>query len=404
LENQNPDLERPKSKGNTLVVALETDAGGQKPLMQDVDELIRQARILIVDDGPANVVLLEEIFFNAGYVNVWSTQDPRNVNALYLKWQFDLILLDIHMPHMDGIQVMEQLSKSVTDSYLPILVLTAQTDTETRMKALQSGAKDFLTKPFQHAEVLLRIRNMLEVRQYYNMRLRHAEILEAEVHQRTEEINHTRLEIIHHLGRASEYRDNETGMHVIRMSKFCEALARAMGHDENACEIILHATPMHDVGKIGIPDCILLKPDKLNPDEWETMKTHVDIGGKILSQHDSPLMAKAHVIAMTHHEKWDGSGYPCGFVGEEIPIEGRITAICDVFDALTSVRPYKAAWSIDDTVAFLEDQREAHFDPELVAHFIEILPTILEIRDQHADSEDDVARLRILQERHAQSA
>ncbi|MBT7265651.1 MAG: response regulator, partial [Rhodospirillaceae bacterium] len=271
------------------------------------------AKILIVDDKIENVQLLEMMLTYAGYKNVTSTTDSRDVEQLHQDNNFDIILLDIRMPHLDGYQVMGKLSSQVKDDYLPVLVLTAQKDMETKLKALEAGAKDFVTKPFDKTEVLNRIANMLEVRTLYNERRQQNEILEAKVQERTlelqernKELEETRLEIIRRLGRAGEYRDNETGMHVIRMSKSCQRLALAAGLGEEHAERILQASPMHDVGKIGIPDGILLKPGKLDPEEWEIMKTHAEIGADIMGDFDSPLMRMAGMIAFTHHEKYDG--------------------------------------------------------------------------------------------------
>jgi len=362
--------------------------------MNDVITNTLSARILIVDDKLENVKLLEMMLTYAGYVNVQSTTDPREVSGLCHGTDFDLILLDIRMPHLDGFQVMEQLSENAIGDYLPVLVLTAQTDMETRLKALEAGARDFITKPFNKTEVLNRISNMLEVRLLYNERTRQKELLETKVRERTielqkrnEELETTRLQIIRRLGRAAEYRDNETGMHVLRMSKSCQCLALAAGLGEEHANLILDASPMHDVGKIGIPDAILLKPGKLEADEWKTMMTHAEIGGDILGDHGTDLMRMAQEIALTHHEKWDGSGYPNGLKGEDIPIEGRISAICDVFDALTSERPYKKAWPIEEATALINEQSGKHFDPKLVRLFNEVLPDILAIREEYADAD-----------------
>ncbi|MDP6065630.1 MAG: response regulator, partial [Alphaproteobacteria bacterium] len=311
--------------------------------------------------------------------------DPTQVATLFREWNFDLILLDIRMPKMDGFEVMAKLAELVADDYLPILVLTAQTDSETRMRALREGAKDFLNKPLDQEEVLNRIRNMLEVRGLYNERGRQAEILEAKVRMRTVELEETRLQIIHRLGRATEYRDNETGMHIIRISKGCRLLALAAGLDEGRAEMILQASPMHDVGKIGIPDSILLKPGRLDAQEWEIMRRHPEIGAEIIGQHDSKSMRMARSIALSHHEKWDGSGYPKGLAGGDIPIEGRICALADVFDALTSERPYKKAWPIEQARAYVVDNAGVHFDSELVPVFSRVLPDILAIRDEFHD-------------------
>ena len=204
--------------------------------------------------------------------------------------------------------------------------------------------------------------------------------------ERNRQLEKTRQEIIQRLGRAAEYRDNETGMHVVRMSHFSEALAKKANLSKEQCDLILQASPMHDVGKIGIPDNVLLKPGKLEGEEWTKMQTHVEVGASILSGSDSKLMQLAEEIAMTHHEKYDGTGYPNGLKGEEISIEGRIVPICDVFDALTSVRPYKKSWTVEDAVELLKKEKGKHFDPDLVDKFVSILPEILEIRERYSEN------------------
>jgi len=352
----------------------------------DQDALLK-SRILIVDDKPANIALLDVILQGAGYTNVQSVSDPRLVRELHLKWRFDIILLDIRMPHMSGFDVMKELWEINEDDYLPVLVLSAQSDNDTRDRALEMGARDFVTKPFERVEVLNRIKNILEVRHLFVRRGWEKQAVEAEVRRRTQELVDTQLAFIRQLGRAGEYRDNETGMHVLRMSKSCEALALSLGFSSERAEMILHSSPMHDVGKIGIPDHVLLKPGKLDADEWEIMKTHVAIGGEILSHHPADIIRTAHTIAMTHHEKWDGSGYPNALVGEDIPEEGRIAALCDVFDSLTSERPYKKAWPIEEAIQFIKDNAGSHFDPNMATKFIEIMPTILDIRGKYADEE-----------------
>lgn len=361
--------------------------------MKGIDEAAQNAKLFIVDDNPTNVLLLERILKDSGYANIHSTTDSREVAQRHKEEGFDLILLDIRMPHMDGFEVMEALAQDIDEDYLPVLVLTAQTDLETRHRALQLGAKDFVTKPFDRTEVLNRIRNLLEVRILFKQQKSQNEILESAVRQRTEELYKTQLEIVRRLGRAGEFRDNETGMHVIRMSKGAQLLALAAGLDADHAERILYAAPMHDIGKIGIPDRILLKPGKLDADEWRVMKTHVTIGADILADHPSELMQMARTIVLYHHEKWDGSGYPRGIEGEAIPIEGRVAAITDVFDALTSERPYKDPWPVERAVNLLKEEAGKHFDPELVGLFVDILPEILKIRDEYADSEEDLEQL-----------
>lgn len=352
--------------------------------MFDQDELL-ESNILIVDDNPTNIALLEDILEQEGYENFTSTTDPRKVTELYASETFDLLLLDIRMPHLTGIDVMNALKEQVEGDFLPILVLTAQTDMQTRKDALEAGAKDFLTKPFDHWEVLLRIRNMLETRYFYKRQVIRGDLLEQEVKARTSELREAQLEIVRRLGRAGEYRDNETGAHVIRMSKVAEILARGMGLDKRTCEKILHASPMHDVGKIAIPDAILLKPGPLTDDEWEVMKGHAVAGADILGGHQSELMTMAAEVAKNHHEKWDGSGYPAGISGEDIPLVARIAAVSDVFDALTSARPYKKAWPIDEAVEHIKKQAGSHFDPRVVEVFLKNVDAILAIRKQHPD-------------------
>ena len=356
---------------------------------------IPDAQILIVDDMEANVDLLQRILVRSGYTNVTGITDSREAYLLISNNEYDLIILDLRMPHLSGFEIMEQLVSDNPDDYLPILVVTGDSDKETRNRALKAGARDFVAKPFERNEVINRIENMLEVRALYNDRKRQAIILEETVQERTQELRfrneqleQARLEVIRRLGRAGEYRDNETGMHVIRMSKSCANLATAAGLDQRYSNLILAASPMHDVGKIGIPDRILLKPGKLEPDEWAIMKTHTSIGADILGDSGSRLMRVARSITLSHHEKWDGTGYPNALRGEEIPIEGRITAVCDLFDALTSDRPYKAAWPVDKARCYVRDNAGSHFDPVLAEAFIDILPEILEIREAHADIEE----------------
>jgi putative two-component system response regulator len=365
--------------------------------MSSAAAIFAEARILIVDDNKINVELLVSILTHAGYRQITSTTDPREVRGLQEAAPFDIILLDIRMPHLDGFQVMAQLAELAADDYLPVLVLTAHSDAETRRRALTVGAKDFITKPVDRTELLSRVANMLEVRRLYNERRRQAETLETMVHERTlaleernRQLERTRLEVIRRLARAGEYRDNETGFHVLRMSRSCQRLALAAGLGERVAELIRHASQMHDVGKIGIPDHILLKPGRLDAAEMATMKRHTEIGARIFEDTDDELLAMARVIALTHHERWDGAGYPAGLRGEDIPIEGRICAVCDVFDALTSERPYKKAWTVEEAIAHLRDNAGQHFDPELVQHFVEILPEILEIRDRYRDPEHPV--------------
>lgn len=349
------------------------------------EERLQRASILIIDDQPSNVKLLEKLLRVGGYTNVVGVTSPQEGVDLYRVQGFDLVLLDIRMPGMSGFEVMARLKEIEGGSYIPVLVLTAQTDPETRFRALEVGAKDFLTKPFDRIEVLSRIRNLLEVRLLHNDVRDQNRLLEEKVRERTKELLDTRLEVIRRLARASEFRDNETGLHIIRMSKYAELIARHAGLSSERCDMILNASPMHDVGKLGIPDHILKKPSKLEPDEWEVMKSHTLIGGALLAGSDMALLQIAQQIALTHHEKWDGSGYPAGLRGEDIPLEGRITAIADVFDALTSVRPYKQAWTTEAAVEEIRSQAGRHFDAELVGVFLRTLPEVVIIQAEFAE-------------------
>lgn len=351
-----------------------------------MDDELKKSNILIVDDNTANIVLLESILENEGYDEFSSTTDPRAVASLCQEEEFDLILLDIRMPHMSGFKVMEALNKQFpADYFLPIIVLTAQLDQETRQQALALGAKDFLTKPFQHWEALLRIRNQLETRYLYTQQLTRGDSLEQEVARRTKEIRSVQLEIVRRLGLAGEFRDNETGAHIVRMSKISEVIARGAGLDEKTCELILYSSTMHDVGKIGIPDNVLLKAGKLNEEEWEIMKSHVEVGTKIIGDYPADIIWMGSVIARSHHEKWDGSGYPDGLKGESIPIAARIAAISDVFDALLSKRPYKDPWPLEKALSLMKENSGTHFDPTLLDVFFTHLDEILEIREALPD-------------------
>lgn len=349
---------------------------------------IQNARVLIVDDNLTNVVLLQRLLEAQGYLNVEGITDPREVQPLYEAEPYDLVLLDIRMPHLDGYQVMGQLREVSNGDYLPVMVLTAQTDQETKIKALDAGAMDFLHKPFDRVEALTRIRNMIEARLLHKQVRDQNVILEERVRERTRELEETRMEVVRRLAIAAEYKDNETGLHVVRMSKVAKVLALAIGMSEEDAELILHAAPMHDIGKIGIADDILLKPGKLTPEERTIMMEHSRIGAEILGEHEWPLMQMARIVALTHHEKWDGTGYPKGLNGADIPLVGRICAIADVFDALTSDRPYKTGWPIDEAVNFIKEQSGQHFDPELVDKFLECLPEITHIRETLRDTFD----------------
>ena len=341
--------------------------------------------ILIVDDEIVNVKLLDKLLSSVGYTNILKTQHPREVLDIITSNNVDLIILDLNMPEMSGFDVMTQIHQANIDYMPAILVLTAQHSREYRIEALEKGARDFVTKPFDRTELLARVRNMLEVKLADKFMTEQNHMLEDMVRQRTQELHHTRLQVVQRLGRAAEFRDNETGMHIIRMSQMSALLGKASGMSEEECDLVLNASPMHDIGKIGIPDRILQKPGKLDADEWEIMKTHAQIGADLLDGDDSALLKMARVIALTHHEKWNGTGYPNGLAGEDIPLVGRIVAIADVFDALTSERPYKKAWPVDDAINLIQSERGKHFDPALVDHFMQIINDVIIISEKFSD-------------------
>lgn len=353
----------------------------------NLDQNLFEAEILIVDDERPNILLLERLLKASGYSRIRGTDDPRLVRDLLDERDADIVLLDLRMPYMDGFQVMEQIRSmvGVDDDYLPVLMLTAEQDPRVKLRALESGATDFLVKPFDRAEVASRVRNILQVR-LLNKRVRQQNAeLESKVRERTQELEETRLEIIRRLGLAAEYRDNETGMHIVRMSLYAQAIALHYGLSSEQAELLMNAAPMHDIGKIGIPDRVLLKPGKLDADEWRIMRSHTSIGAQMLSGHPSPLLRMAADIALSHHEHWDGGGYPQGLAGESISLEARIVAVADVFDALLAERPYKKAWPEHEAIAEIERLAGRQFDPSVVESFLSVLPELREIRARYRD-------------------
>jgi putative two-component system response regulator len=336
-----------------------------------LDKFLHTAKVLIVDDNPVNVSLLKDNLERWGYFNSQTTTDAREVPALYVQFAPDIILLDLMMPHLDGFQVMEKLRPLIPQGdYLPILMLTADATPQVRKKALSAGAKDFLTKPFDAEELLLRVCNLLEARFYYLQVKNQNRILEVKVHERTQMLEQSQLETLERLARAAEFRDDDTGQHTYRVGHLSALLAEGLGLAEHRVEAIRRAAPLHDIGKIGIPDHILLKPGRLTPEEFDLIKTHTTIGAALLQESQSALARLAERIALTHHERWDGTGYPHRLKGEEIPIEGRIVAIVDVFDALTHERPYKKAWPVEAAIAEIKSQSGRQFDPAVVKAFL----------------------------------
>jgi putative two-component system response regulator len=337
------------------------------------DEL-KDSRILIVEDKEANIRFLTRLLNKVGYRNVESTQDSREAQAVFRRFKPDLVLLDLHMPHMDGFDVMKAIGPDIPErSFLPILVITADREPEVRIRCLSMGAKDFISKPFRAEEALVRIRNLLETRRLHRFLEFHNETLQVKVEIENSRVQATQLEVLHRLAVAAEYRDDITGQHAARVGLVASVLAKAAGLSCSRADRLREAAPLHDVGKIGIPDAILLKPGKLTDEEFETMRTHTTIGGLILSKGSFPLLDDAREIALSHHEWWDGSGYPKGLVGDAIPFSGRIVAIADVFDSLTHDRPYKRAFSVDEALEIMLGEGDRHFDPELLELFVDLV-------------------------------
>lgn len=359
-------------------------------------EDLQAATILIVSQSKSNIAMIKKLLSRNNYSDIYTTDDPFSVVDYYENDDIDLIILDIKLQGLDGFGVMASLRESAAASedktIPPILVLTDVGQQEHRRRALMEGANDYINFPFDIREFLARVKNLLEIWQAQKIVQNQRQILEYKVYQRTqalqlaqEKLHESRLEVVLRLGRAAEYRDNETGLHIIRMSKIAALLGKASGLNDDEVDMILNASPMHDIGKLGIPDSILLKPGKLDAEEWKIMQTHAQIGADILAGSKSPLLEMAHVIALSHHEKWDGSGYPNGLKSEEIPIEARLSAIADVFDALTSVRPYKKAWSVEDAIDLIRSESGKHFDPELVKLIEQELPGVLQIKEEFSE-------------------
>lgn len=339
----------------------------------------RLPRILVVDDEPINIEVLRRIF-DPSFAEISATTDPRSAMDLFRSFDPDVILLDLRMPHLDGLELLHMLTQEIpADVYLPIVVLTSDSSGEAKRRALSGGAKDFLTKPLGTAEVRLRVLNLLETRFLHLELMEHNKLLETRVIERTralvrrsEELEDARQEILQRLARAAEFRDDDTGQHTQRVGQLAARLAVGIGRPEDEVELIRRAAPLHDVGKIGVPDRVLLKQGRLNPDEFGLMKRHTLIGGAILSGSAVPLLALGCEIAVSHHERWDGAGYPAGASGTTIPLAGRIVAVADVFDALTHGRPYKPAWTVADATAEIARERGRQFDPDVVDAFLAV--------------------------------
>lgn len=317
--------------------------------------------------------MLERILAKAGYEHVTSTTNSSEVLTLKTRIKPDLILLDLHMREKDGFAVLEEIvAHNESAEHVPVIMITADDSPDTKRRALALGAKDFVGKPFDSAEVVLRIRNHLETRfLYQKLRDQNAE-LEAKVTERTRELEQSQLEVLERLAAAVEFRDDDTGNHTRRVGDVSAMLGQAIGLENTTIELIRRAAPLHDIGKVGIPDAILLKAGPLTGEEFEIMKTHTVIGSRMLSKGRSELVRFSQRIARSHHEWWDGSGYPDRVSGQSIPLEARIVALADFLDALTHERPYRPAWGIDETLAEIKRRSGSHFDPTIARALAEI--------------------------------
>nr|WP_227657596.1 two-component system response regulator [Candidatus Magnetaquicoccus inordinatus] len=339
--------------------------------------------ILVVDDTKTNLDLLVHLLSDLYEISV--ALDGESALEIAMSDLPDLILLDIMMPKMDGYETCRRLKMRAETRDIPVIFVTARRETSDEAEGFALGAVDYITKPISPPLVKARIKTHLQLKQAHD----HAKFenvrLEEKVRQRTAELQETQLAIVRKLGRAAEFRDNETGLHVLRMSHYAQLLGAACGMSEAETILLLNASPLHDVGKIGIPDHILLKPGKLTEEEFLQIRNHPEIGAEIIGKEDSPLLKMAFQIAYTHHEKWNGSGYPRGLQGNDIPLVGRISAIADVFDAITSARPYKKAWPLEEALAWLQQESGRHFDPHLLHLFLAELPKILLIKERFSE-------------------
>ncbi len=329
--------------------------------------------ILIVDDKPANTAILRNVLSKAGYTRIYTYHNPKEVMKHFRVIDPDIILLDLHMPEADGLEVLEWIESHLFENeYLPVIILTADERKDIKRRALQLGAKDYLSKPFDSAEILLRVRNLLETREMHRQLEAARATLKYQLEERTKQLEDSQVEMLVRLAKVAETRDDDTGEHVWRVAQTSSTLAEAIGLDKEHRAMLMRAARLHDVGKIGIPDGILLKAGSLSSAEFEVVKEHTTFGANLLSGSQSKLIQMAETIALTHHENWDGSGYPKGLKGEDIPIEGRILAVADAFDSMTHDRVYRLAMSEDEAIEEIKAQAGKKFDPDIVNAFVEL--------------------------------
>lgn len=336
-----------------------------------LDQRLRSMKILIVEDEDAQVMILKTILKREGFTHVTVEQDSRRAAEVYERLQPDLMLLDLNMPHVSGFDILNTLSQQKS-GYFPILVLTADERVETKKRVLADGAKDFLNKPFDSSEVILRVCNLLEARHFHLQLQEHNDTLEQLVSERTKQLENAQIEMLVRLARTAEYRDDQSGEHVWRVSQLASQVGAELGLARPRVDMLLRAARLHDVGKVAIPDGILMKPSGLTSEEFSVIKTHTTIGAQLLSGGQSELMKTAEMIALSHHERWDGNGYPAGLKGEEIPLEGRIMAVADTLDAMTHDRVHQRAASLADAVEEIKKQSGTQFDPNVVEAFLQV--------------------------------
>jgi putative two-component system response regulator len=332
---------------------------------------IQNAKILAVDDDDVSLDLLAVNLRQRGFVKVMTADGAEKAWDIFQESGAHIVILDLVMPGRDGYWFLEKLRLAEPGLFVPVIVISGSADTSSKIKALSLGARDFVAKPYDMVEVTARIANMIELKYSYDSLQEQKQSLEDLVRKRTNDLHRTFREALNSLSSAIEYHNKETGQHLYRMREFTKILVRGLGMDESRSEALADASVMHDIGKIGIPDSILLKDGPLTPEEWEVMKNHTVIGADILSGYSSKLLKTASQIALYHHEKWNGQGYPRGLSGRDIPLEGRIVALCDTYDALISWRPYKPAWPLEAVVECIASDQGKSFDPELVRIFLD---------------------------------
>lgn len=371
------------------------------------DMVANTSKIMIVDDEPTNILIVEKHLYEVGYRYFIKVHDATKAMSMIRKETPDLILLDIVMPGISGIEILQSIRTDDKAKQTPVIIVSAVSDAEMKKEVLRLRVSDFVSKPVDPHDLSLRVRNALIVKAHQDHLANQAKELEKQVRQRTAELAASRQDVILCLARAAEFRDNETGNHVVRVGRYVGVIAEALGFSDERVKILEQAAQLHDVGKIGVPDAILLKPGKLEPDEfeqmkkhsgygrkiiqrlpdseWDALKRHAEIGAKLLNIVRSPVIELAASIALTHHERWDGTGYPLGLAGDDIPIEGRMTAVADVFDALSSKRPYKPAYSRKKCFQMMEDLRGKQFDPKILDAFFRCRAEVARVQMKYAD-------------------